>query len=88
MRKLTLLALLLATAGAVQAAEGPKFEARKALALKALAERQQVLAQEQACVQGAANHVQLEQCMHTAKQARETMGAALRQEAQALKKPH
>jgi hypothetical protein len=84
MRKLFISALMLALAGPALASDGAKFDAKKALVLKALAQRQDVLHKEQACVQAATQQHQLQQCMHAAKQERDGMGAQLRQEAQAL----
>lgn len=81
MRRLLVTTLLLATCACASAGEG-RFEQHKALTLKALAERQQVLVREEACVHAAKEPRQLAECAQHAKAERETMGRNLRQEAE------
>lgn len=79
MRRLLITTLLLAACVGANAGE-VRFEQHKALTLKALAERQQVLVREEACVHAAQAPRQLAECAQHAKVERETMGRNLRQE--------
>ncbi len=88
MRQIAVLAFLLGSVSLASAADGAHFDAHKGFYLKALAVRQQVLTQEQACVQNATVDAGLRACRQAASASRQAMEAELRAEAQALKAAH
>ena len=87
MRRLLLATMMLAACVGANAGE-VRFEQHKALTLKALSERQQVLAREVACVQAAQRPRELAACNQSAKFEREAMGRSLRLEAERHKAEH